>query len=230
MATTMLTWGGKTLSVDAKTLTPMEDLSFGGSMKTKESDQSGVHKAETDGLNAAKYSCTAILDARLGVNVVGEVRSWMSHMRSGTKSNLQIAGQDIFGVPFLLTKCEAKDVRLTGTGAWLKATLELEFEECAVHVAASSSSSSSSSGGSSGGGGSSSSSKSSSSSSSSKGSSSSASKSNASSATAAKNAIKSSITNAKNAALSALKTATSSTTKKTTTTSSVNKNTKQMMY
>lgn len=141
-ASSLLTWGGKTISVSPTKVYSFDDLEIECSLKTKDSDQSGIHKAESDGLEAASYSVSLPIDARLGVDVQSETRSWMSLMRSATKSNLQITGRDIFGVPFMLTKCEAKDVRLTGNGAWLKAVLELEFEEAAVVVASSGGSSS----------------------------------------------------------------------------------------
>ena len=154
-ASSLVTWGGKTLGVSAAKIYSFEDLEISGGVKTKESEQSGIKKADADGLEAAGYSISVPLDARLGVDVQSETRSWMSLMRAKTKSNLLITGYDVFGVPFLLTKCEAKDIRATGNGTWLCATLELEFQESTAKV-------SSSSGGGSGGGSSKKSSKSSS--------------------------------------------------------------------
>lgn len=122
------------------------DLELGGSVKTKDVKVGNVNKAEWDGLEAASYSCSVPLDASLGVDVQKEVKRWMQHMRKGTRSNLLIGGQDIFGVPFLLKKCEAKKVRLAGNGTWLRATLELDFEETTAATAASSTGGSSVSG------------------------------------------------------------------------------------
>lgn len=129
-ASNLLTWGGKTLSVSTTKIYSFEDIEITSAVKTKDAEQGEILKADSDGLKASTVECTVMLDARWGVDVKSEVESWIKLMRATTRSNLQITGYDIFGSTFMLVKCEAKKVRLTGNGTWLSAELDLEFEEC----------------------------------------------------------------------------------------------------
>lgn len=129
-ASNLLSWGGKTLSVSPTKVYSFEDIELSSAVKTKDDEQGGILKANSDGLKASIVECTVMMDARLGVDVKAEVESWIKLMRGTTRSNLQITGYDVFGCTFMLVKCEAKKVKLTGSSAWLSAELELEFEEC----------------------------------------------------------------------------------------------------
>lgn len=130
MALTFLTWDGKTVGVSPTVIQAVADFALNASVKTKTTDQNGVHNVEHDGNNPAKFTLTIKLDARLGVNVADEVADWVSRSRNAHRSKLLITGRDIFSTYFMLTDVSTSNTRMMPNGTWMCTDLSLTFQEC----------------------------------------------------------------------------------------------------
>ena len=129
MAVTLLTWNGKSVGVSAKAVQMLNELSISSSRRTAESDQGGVHKAQDDGLEPAQFMITIGLDARLGIDVFGEVQTWFNYHRTNKQSKVLITGRDLFGVNFMISDIVTENTKINAAGVWIHTDITLTFKE-----------------------------------------------------------------------------------------------------
>lgn len=134
-----LSFCGKTLEVNAQQVKSFDKLSISAGVKTKTQTQDGVERTTQDGAQAVSISLTVRYSHALGADVYAEVSDWLRMLRSKQTGNLILAGKDILGVPFLLTKADVSSIRYTADmSAMTYAEVALTFIESVISRASSS--------------------------------------------------------------------------------------------
>ncbi|QNU67268.1 phage tail protein [Ruminiclostridium herbifermentans] len=127
----LATFGTKAFTVSNKKIYTLDELAFSQSLNTETQEvEGGKPSTYIKGVNLITLSFSINLDARF-VDVKAEIDWWNKKMLSQVPEIFTIGGKVISKNRFLLKSVSTSDTIIGKNGRFLKAKLDLQFEEFA---------------------------------------------------------------------------------------------------
>lgn len=128
-------WGGHTFTVAPGRVLSFRDFTLKGHSETEEKSTSGQKYVKRKNSKPMECGMTAVLDARLGVDVRQEALSFALDARAGTCDYIYINGVQITDCKFMLVEANVNEVLFAPTMAWLRCEVALSFKQSDVYKA-----------------------------------------------------------------------------------------------
>lgn len=156
----IVAWNDISFALGGKNINGVKDIEITGSCETEDTE-SGEKYVKRKNSKPYEIEMTAILDARLGVDVQSMAKKMTEAARCSTSGYFYAGSAKLFPCSFMMVEASIGEIEINPQGVWTHCEVKLKLEQSTPYSgqAASSSSGGGSSGGGSSGGGSSSSNK-----------------------------------------------------------------------
>lgn len=156
----IVAWNDISFALGGKSINGVKDIEITGSCETEDTE-SGEKYVKRKNSKPYEIEMTAILDARLGVDVQSMAKKMTEAARCSTSGYFYVGSAKLFPCSFMMVEASIGEIEINPQGVWTHCEVKLKLEQSTPYSgqAASSSSGGGSSGGGSSGGGSSSSKK-----------------------------------------------------------------------
>ena len=125
----MLRWAGFTFCVRHDRVLGLKDLTINATCETEDKDSGGEKFVARKSGKPADVTLTALLNARLGVNVQQEALAMQDAARNGTTDYMYAATAKLFPCLLMLTGAKINKPSLTPAGAWRSCEVALTFKQ-----------------------------------------------------------------------------------------------------
>lgn len=125
----LLRWAGFIFCVRHDRVLGLKDLTINATCETEDKDSGGEKFVAKKSGKPAEVTLTAILNARLGINVQQEALAMQDAARNGTKDYMYTATAKLLPCLLMLTGAKIGKTVLTPTDAWRSCEVALTFKQ-----------------------------------------------------------------------------------------------------
>lgn len=125
----LLRWSGVTFCVRHDRVLGMKDITINATCETEDKDSGGEKFSKRKGGKPTEIALTALLNAKMGVNVQQEALAMQDAARNGTTDYMYTATAKLFPCLLMLTGAKISKVTLTPGGVWRSCEAALTFRQ-----------------------------------------------------------------------------------------------------